>query len=136
MNRRPPRSTRTATIFPYTTRFRSRAPDPEFEIVVGHRASPSFLLDGRSSGRAFKGLHRVSRETHGYPPRDEATLTTMEARACPCLHSKRCADLRFRVSWSPNLYLAVIPCSHLQKPPLDESGPPQTPATTLRDHRI
>src|SRR3546814_16615034 len=123
MNRRPPRSTRTATIFPYTTRFRSRAPDPEFEIVVGHRASPSFLLDGRSSGRAFKGLHRVSRETHGYPPRDEATLPTMEARACPCLHRKRCAAIRLRGSWSHKPVLDVIPISPLHNPPLNRTSP-------------
>src|SRR3546814_3971515 len=30
MIRRPPRSTRTDTLFPYTTLFRSLSPDPEF----------------------------------------------------------------------------------------------------------
>src|SRR3546814_17440009 len=34
MNRRPPRTTRTATLFPYTTRFRSvRSPDVSAEII-------------------------------------------------------------------------------------------------------
>src|SRR3546814_10609982 len=33
MIRRPPRSTRTDTLFPYTTLFRSRAPDREAEVA-------------------------------------------------------------------------------------------------------
>src|SRR3546814_15399500 len=36
MIRRPPRSTRTDTLFPYTTLFRSVRPEPALEIAIGH----------------------------------------------------------------------------------------------------
>src|SRR3546814_17762909 len=36
MIRRPPRSTRTDTLFPYTTLFRSRSPAPAEWLPVGH----------------------------------------------------------------------------------------------------
>src|SRR3546814_1175361 len=35
MIRRPPRSTRTDTLFPYTTLFRSRAGDPTYNAGIG-----------------------------------------------------------------------------------------------------
>src|SRR3546814_17511132 len=37
MIRRPPRSTRTDTLFPYTTLFRSDMPFPEFDALAPHR---------------------------------------------------------------------------------------------------
>src|SRR3546814_6909140 len=39
MIRRPPRSTRTDTLFPYTTLFRSILPQPKNHHLNGHRAS-------------------------------------------------------------------------------------------------
>src|SRR3546814_8872455 len=44
MIRRPPRSTRTDTLFPYTTLFRSPAISPFISLL------PSFLWDNSSSG--------------------------------------------------------------------------------------
>src|SRR3546814_10925507 len=41
MNRRPPRSTRTDTLFPYTTLFRSSHPE------VGRLSTPDRLVQGR-----------------------------------------------------------------------------------------
>src|SRR3546814_10268732 len=43
MRRRPPRSTRTATLFPYTTLFRSLA-QPTAYIEVAHHAAPLFRV--------------------------------------------------------------------------------------------
>src|SRR3546814_2144126 len=39
MIRRPPRSTRTDTLFPYTTLFRSKATEETFPIIDGERFS-------------------------------------------------------------------------------------------------
>src|SRR3546814_8503752 len=44
MSRRPPRSTRTDTLFPYTTLFRSRLDRLDFAAV----RQPAFLLAGRA----------------------------------------------------------------------------------------
>src|SRR3546814_13106361 len=43
MIRRPPRSTRTDTLFPYTTLFRSESPDGKAKGRLVHR-TPTFLL--------------------------------------------------------------------------------------------
>src|SRR3546814_9293252 len=43
MRRRPPRSTRTDTLFPYTTLFRSRTPGPGYAVPVYKR--PADLVD-------------------------------------------------------------------------------------------
>src|SRR3546814_1353989 len=56
MNSRPPRSTRTDTLFPYTTLFRSNflpatAHDPEYPAVTGKRA------DGRDLIAEWKKSH-------------------------------------------------------------------------------
>src|SRR3546814_14435325 len=50
MRRRPPRSTRTDTLFPYTTLFRSRHPR-------AHRLRPSYRLD-RQPGLWGQRAHR------------------------------------------------------------------------------
>src|SRR3546814_3117245 len=52
MRRRPPRSTRTDTLFPYTTLFRSRIDDEARDALVLHR--------------------RIERRKHGVPTRDAA----------------------------------------------------------------
>src|SRR3546814_9655579 len=49
MKRRPPRSTRTDTLFPYTTLFRSRAADPSRPV---RRTSRPALYDSRWNRRA------------------------------------------------------------------------------------
>src|SRR3546814_11400377 len=50
--RRPPRSTRTDTLFPYTTLFRSRAVDPEDLVVLAarRRAAAGSAVDARRRG--------------------------------------------------------------------------------------
>src|SRR3546814_6095559 len=57
MIRRPPRSTRTDTLFPYTTLFRSRSEnDYLYEIDVAH---PLTIVDMRSGGARAPGrTHR------------------------------------------------------------------------------
>src|SRR3546814_19970464 len=64
MNRRPPRSTRTDTLLPYTTLFRS----PSGTVVVGHRqafrtAAAALLRRGLFRGGFFRGrlFGRLSR---------------------------------------------------------------------------
>src|SRR3546814_1917877 len=50
MIRRPPRSTRTDTLFPYTTLFRSQRPDPPRYAVAAGRGRAT----GDRTGRAFR----------------------------------------------------------------------------------
>src|SRR3546814_2804330 len=47
MRRRPPRSTRTATLFPYPTLFRSQASRPAADAVRGRRAERPVGVDRR-----------------------------------------------------------------------------------------
>src|SRR3546814_10605962 len=56
MRRPPPRSTRTATLFPYTTLVRSRSQQP--------RAEPR-----QSGGGTLRRLHQRARRLGGEPPR-------------------------------------------------------------------
>src|SRR3546814_7317982 len=55
MIRRPPRSTRTDTLFPYTTLFRSRPGDGEFAEAVDHRI-PGRSQPGEIGGRRRQNL--------------------------------------------------------------------------------
>src|SRR3546814_15156298 len=67
MIRRPPRSTRTATLFPYTTRFRSAPPHHGGHHQHGHerRGPPLVAVDDV----AVEGVERVShRSAPGGPP--------------------------------------------------------------------
>src|SRR3546814_6806052 len=61
MIRRPPRSTRTDTLFPYTTLFRSRRGDRAGDgTVIGHRPVGSRHLDAAASrDRLVVGDDRV-----------------------------------------------------------------------------
>src|SRR3546814_18203775 len=51
MIRRPPRSTRTDTLFPYTTLFRSTVANPDFEPTGDLVSVPSMAIPGRSEYR-------------------------------------------------------------------------------------
>src|SRR3546814_19993210 len=54
MIRRPPRSTRTATLFPYTTLFRSVRHDPQREQrELGERAAREQLEEAEDTGALF-----------------------------------------------------------------------------------
>src|SRR3546814_8304459 len=57
MIRRPPRSTRTDTLFPYTSLFRSVRGDRRHAIAAGHE--PEFLkrLARSRLARVFRGIH-------------------------------------------------------------------------------
>src|SRR3546814_6203607 len=58
MIRRPPRSTRTDTLFPYTTLFRSQSPGGPFRLHRGERSdvAPSALPQCLCLGRRLLGL--------------------------------------------------------------------------------
>src|SRR3546814_2827903 len=63
MIRRPPRSTRTDTLFPYTTLFRSyRADRPARRAAVGHRRGPGAARDRQGRERGAEGLERNYRQ--------------------------------------------------------------------------
>src|SRR3546814_16503327 len=59
MIRRPPRSTRTDTLFPYTTLFRSMKPlGAELQLLLGPaRQKRLHLLPGSPMGRQAYGVH-------------------------------------------------------------------------------
>src|SRR3546814_14562406 len=50
MIRRPPRSTRTDTLFPYTTLFRSLSPGIEMAILAGEAVADELLRIGAGVG--------------------------------------------------------------------------------------
>src|SRR3546814_1244293 len=61
MIRRPPRSTRTDTLFPYTTLFRSRSALQRFDErhIAEHFSGAPFVLaqmEGRSAGRLSQAV--------------------------------------------------------------------------------
>src|SRR3546814_10775263 len=60
MIRRPPRSTRTDTLFPYTTLFRSEG---------RRRACPPFARCRRESDRSSANPHQPEGQEHGRPQR-------------------------------------------------------------------
>src|SRR3546814_18653966 len=69
MIRRPPRSTRTDTLFPYTTLFRSRCPDAPMIMIVG--------AAGDRDTRAFGNEHGLVR---ALPRRDK--IAGIDPRGC------------------------------------------------------
>src|SRR3546814_12509924 len=81
MLRRPPRSTRTDTLFPYTTLFRSPSPDPsrkrEGRICARAHLVPLPLAGGARGGPVFLRQRRLN------PP---ARLAHIELAAEPVLH--------------------------------------------------
>src|SRR3546814_16950325 len=59
MIRRPPRSTRTATLFPYTTLFRSDlGEEAPFEVTVGGPGDQLFVGDWNCDGVDRPALYR------------------------------------------------------------------------------
>src|SRR3546814_5115413 len=67
MIRRPPRPTRTDTLFPYTTLFRSRAPDPG-PGGYGEAGQPGGA--GRFSSRRRRGRSRWAQDRQLLDPTD------------------------------------------------------------------
>src|SRR3546814_1025927 len=76
MIRRPPRSTRTDTLFPYTTLFRSPAP-------CGGRAPPCVrpptAVSCRSSGRRSPADRRVRSRRSGWAARSEEHTSELQS---------------------------------------------------------
>src|SRR3546814_15421892 len=67
MIRRPPRSTRTDTLFPYTTLFRSRTSAVHARVPARRRRLPATTL-----GLAVSGLRRRARHRAGAARRSQA----------------------------------------------------------------
>src|SRR3546814_18518951 len=76
MNRRPPRSTRTVTLFPYTTLFRSVRLFAKFFSAPG----PRLMLPIHFRG----GVH---------PSEAGSSLNTEKLRLSPCLRATNCCHL-------------------------------------------
>src|SRR3546814_2105550 len=68
MLRRPPRSTRTDTLFPYTTLFRSRRPDRPADGLAPDRAGPHPRTAGDFRRAEVSGAIRHARESRGSSP--------------------------------------------------------------------
>src|SRR3546814_1318372 len=67
MIRRPPRSTRTDTLFPYTTLFRSKQPLTSFDTEAGfaaHRDWEAKLFEGRWSAVTWPKQYGGRSEEH------------------------------------------------------------------------
>src|SRR3546814_3206462 len=82
MIRRPPRSTRTDTLFPYTTLFRSDAVDRN--VSTGKLGSHCLRHTHQASlGRGIIGLPRIARCTNNRSDRDDAAKACLHHRlAC------------------------------------------------------
>src|SRR3546814_20516654 len=63
MLRRPPRSTRTDTLFPYTTLFRSRSPQPMALTMKRKHIVPDTVSWRRDGDIAYISLSGFNRET-------------------------------------------------------------------------
>src|SRR3546814_18704456 len=75
MLRRPPRSTRTATLFPYTTLFRSLEPDPLSGIAT-RQAAACGCGDRRAAAGAVGGVHLFRARTGRTQPRHPGGVAT------------------------------------------------------------
>src|SRR3546814_18659462 len=62
MRRRPPRSTHTDTLFPYTTLFRSDRPTPDRPLRIGTRASPLAMAQAHQAAAALVAAHGLDPE--------------------------------------------------------------------------
>src|SRR3546814_20174611 len=80
MLRRPPRSTRTATLFPYTTLFRSLEPDPLSGIAT-RQAAACGCGDRRAAAGAVGGVHLFRARTGRTQPRHPGGVATDPVRS-------------------------------------------------------
>src|SRR3546814_1656405 len=86
MIRRPPRSTRTDTLFPYTTLFRSYCPPLEFRRVreprrCGHFARQKLLRRTKTRYASFD-VGRTRRSPRAAPAADNTSNTPSPAQWC------------------------------------------------------
>src|SRR3546814_17975284 len=103
MIRRPPRSTRTDTLFPYTTLFRSRAPQSVRSPPVRDPPPSDPWADGPAPQQHHSDLHRV-------PSRDnEADYEDRSGwRRAP--HAASLQSLRIAADVAPPLSACRAPC--------------------------
>src|SRR3546814_16192494 len=74
MIRRPPRSTRTDTLFPYPTRFRLRRGVPVRRLAAGRDDRGARALDRPPRRSADMGLSRLCDDPDALQPRRRAAL--------------------------------------------------------------
>src|SRR3546814_13744911 len=102
MIRRPPRSTRTDTLFPYTTLFRSPVPRPKGKGLRSRRAQrtrPRRSLFPHAHSRwiaATRPVYRSEciRRVRGSPPADGHGRESWSAALWHCRWSARSSELR------------------------------------------
>src|SRR3546814_10505761 len=80
MIRRPPRSTRTDTLFPYTTLFRSRGRRP-VDAVHRAEAQGGVAAEQRAVHRRRRRIQRM--EQVGHARKTEIVAEQVERRGCP-----------------------------------------------------
>src|SRR3546814_16028226 len=90
MIRRPPRATRTDTLFPYTTLFRSRRLQPCAAISVGLCGQEVKIALGLTAGGQHFARRRVAQEARG--ARRRAIRPGQTARADVTRHGVRQRD--------------------------------------------
>src|SRR3546814_11113182 len=94
MKRRPPRSTRTDTLFPYTTLFRSdRIAEHEDREVVGQRV-PVLPALGVGSGRRAERQHDGKPGAHRHAADHVAHATDILSRNPTRRHSRPSSEER------------------------------------------
>src|SRR3546814_2028624 len=93
MIRRPPRSTRTDTLLPYTTLFRSGSADPPLQAVLGGllRSGRRDLLRGRGAQgrvRLLPGQRRSQQAVPGAPARAGFCPPVVDGRGGEGTHAR------------------------------------------------
>src|SRR3546814_10607928 len=106
MIRRPPRSTRTDTLFPYTTLFRSRQTGIEVQfaraaVIVETIGAIDILLDLDDHQSGTDGVDRSRRIVHeiarlGAPPVDHRLDAAVERRPPQCRGDRKSTRLNSR----------------------------------------
>src|SRR3546814_18758922 len=106
MSRRPPRSTRTDTLFPYTTLFRSARAGPH-NILVGRQGHAlELLLDGLAGHRDAVAVQVAAVEQRPHDDLHAADLEEVLGDVAPARSEERrvgkeCVST-FRSRWSPD----------------------------------
>src|SRR3546814_6292749 len=106
MIRRPPRSTRTDTLFPYTTLFRSRPPDREGLLRQGaaYRRQPGRSgRNGRSDsgGRAARrrqGRAAAGRRSEEHTSELQSLMRISYAVFCLKKKQRKCTPIEYKVN--------------------------------------
>src|SRR3546814_2078415 len=95
MIRRPPRSTRTDTLFPYTTLFRSETKMPKMKTKSGVKKRFKFTASGKAKHGVAGKRHRLS--SHNAKYRSEEHTSELQSLmrisyAVFCLKKKKITD--------------------------------------------